>query len=91
MSTTIRRPSGCAPGSISGTGTVRACGHAEHVGTCPECQRAQLGRWAEQLRQAENARFIYEVRIAHQTSSRPGGQFHEQLRRGRAVRPSRLA
>jgi len=35
-----------------------ACGHSRHVGTCPECQRAQLARWREQLLavQAESPR-----------------------------------
>jgi hypothetical protein len=31
------------------------CGHARHVGTCPECQRAQLARWRAQLVEASNA------------------------------------
>jgi hypothetical protein len=25
------------------------CGHRVHLGSCPQCQRAQLARWAEQL------------------------------------------
>jgi len=35
-----------------------ACGHSRHVGTCPECQRAQLARWRAQLLavQAESPR-----------------------------------
>lgn len=33
------------------------CGHTRHVGTCPECQRAQLARWRSQLAEAtERAR-----------------------------------
>ena len=31
---------------------MTACGHTRHVGTCPECQRAQLARWRSQLQQA---------------------------------------
>jgi hypothetical protein len=27
----------------------RSCGHARHVGGCPECQRMQLARWNAQL------------------------------------------
>jgi hypothetical protein len=28
------------------------CRHRVHLGTCPQCQRAQLARWAEQLADA---------------------------------------
>jgi hypothetical protein len=28
---------------------VRACGHTAHVGTCAQCQRAQLAKWEAQL------------------------------------------
>ena len=35
----------------------KRCGHARHVGTCPECQRAQLNRWSVQLAQAQPARY----------------------------------
>ena len=31
--------------------SVKACGHATHVGTCPACQRAQLAKWQAQLAQ----------------------------------------
>jgi len=34
---------------------MRACGHTRHVGTCPECQRAQLARWRTQLIAASGA------------------------------------
>ena len=27
----------------------KACGHVAHVGTCSECQRAQLAKWQAQL------------------------------------------
>jgi hypothetical protein len=30
----------------------KRCNHPVHVGTCPQCQRAQLARWAEQLADA---------------------------------------
>jgi len=30
------------------------CGHTRRVGTCPECQRAQLARWRAQLLEASN-------------------------------------
>jgi hypothetical protein len=33
----------------------KACGHARHIGCCPECQRAQLARWDVQLAQATRA------------------------------------
>ena len=35
----------------------KRCGHARHVGTCPECQRAQLSRWSVQLAQAQPVRY----------------------------------
>jgi hypothetical protein len=35
----------------------RPCSHTRHIGSCSACQRAQLARWAEQLRLAEVARF----------------------------------
>jgi hypothetical protein len=28
---------------------MKLCGHLRHVGTCPDCQRAQLARWQRQL------------------------------------------
>jgi hypothetical protein len=31
----------------------KACGHRDHVGTCPQCQRAQLARWRAQLNEAQ--------------------------------------
>lgn len=34
---------------------MSACGHTRHVGTCPECQRAQLARWRTQLIAASDA------------------------------------
>ena len=30
----------------------RPCGHRVHLGSCAECQRVQLARWAEQLADA---------------------------------------
>ena len=30
----------------------KPCGHARHVGWCPACQRAELGRWDAQLAQS---------------------------------------
>jgi hypothetical protein len=27
----------------------KTCGHQAHTGSCPQCQRAQLDRWAKQL------------------------------------------
>ena len=33
----------------------KPCGHRRHVGPCPSCQRAQLGRWYLQLAQAARA------------------------------------
>jgi hypothetical protein len=33
----------------------RACGHADHHGTCGCCQRAQKARWAAQLAQVTAA------------------------------------
>jgi hypothetical protein len=27
----------------------KTCGHEGHTGSCPQCQRAQLARWAKQL------------------------------------------
>jgi hypothetical protein len=29
--------------------THKSCGHVQHVGTCPVCQRVQLARWSSQL------------------------------------------
>jgi len=34
---------------------MSACGHARHVGTCPECQRVQLARWRTQLHAVSDA------------------------------------
>ena len=34
------------------SGIGKPCGHAQHVGTCPACQRTQLARWRTQLAQA---------------------------------------
>jgi hypothetical protein len=31
---------------------MTACDHTGHVGTCPDCQRAQLSRWRGQLADA---------------------------------------
>jgi hypothetical protein len=31
---------------------MTTCVHAHHVGTCPNCQRAQLARWRNQLDEA---------------------------------------
>jgi hypothetical protein len=36
-----------------GTGVPGAtCGHQTHVGTCAECQRRQIAKWAAQLQSA---------------------------------------
>jgi hypothetical protein len=35
---------------------AKRCGHVRHVGTCPDCQRAQLSRWSTQLAQAKPVR-----------------------------------
>ena len=32
------------------------CGHRVHLGSCPQCQRAQLARWAEQLAAASRTK-----------------------------------
>jgi hypothetical protein len=32
---------------------AKACGHIDHVGTCPSCQRAQLAKWQAQLAQVD--------------------------------------
>jgi len=37
---------------------MRRCGHTRHVGTCPECQRAQLARWRAQLIEASNGAHV---------------------------------
>jgi hypothetical protein len=31
------------------SGPRKTCGHEVHSGSCPQCQRAQLARWAQQL------------------------------------------
>jgi hypothetical protein len=31
------------------SGPRKTCGHEVHTGSCPQCQRAQLARWAQQL------------------------------------------
>jgi hypothetical protein len=31
----------------------KACGHSDHVGTCSNCQRAQLDRWSLQLAEVQ--------------------------------------
>ena len=33
---------------------AKACGHADHIGTCPACQRAQLAKWRAQLAQVDH-------------------------------------
>jgi hypothetical protein len=33
----------------------KPCGHREHVGTCPACQRVQLAKWQAQEAQAQRA------------------------------------
>jgi hypothetical protein len=35
-----------------------SCGHAQHVGTCGACQRAQLARWRLQLMQVTRAQVV---------------------------------
>jgi hypothetical protein len=34
----------------------KSCGHAEHIGFCPSCQRVQLARWAREVNKATAAR-----------------------------------
>jgi hypothetical protein len=36
---------------------AKPCGHTRHVGTCAECQRAQLSRWSVQLAQVQPPRY----------------------------------
>jgi hypothetical protein len=36
---------------------AKVCGHVRHVGTCADCQRAQLTRWGAQLAQAQPVRY----------------------------------
>jgi hypothetical protein len=38
--------------SANGPDRDTPCGHRVHRGSCPQCQRAQLARWAEQLADA---------------------------------------
>jgi hypothetical protein len=64
MTARTRRPSGLTASSIGCPGPARSCGHSDHVGTCSACQRVQLRRWAEQLRQAQEARVAHELRVA---------------------------
>ncbi len=33
----------------------KPCGHIDHVGTCPACQRSQLAKWQAQVAQAQSA------------------------------------
>jgi hypothetical protein len=35
--------------AIRASQAPKRCRHDRHVGTCPECQRAQLARWSSQL------------------------------------------
>ena len=44
---------------------MTVCGHTRHVGTCPDCQRAQLARWRGQLAEATES-----VRVSR-PSARP--------------------
>jgi hypothetical protein len=37
---------------------MTGCGHTRHVGTCPECQRAQLARWRYQLEEASKRAYV---------------------------------
>jgi hypothetical protein len=37
--------------------TGKPCGHREHVGTCPACQRVQLAKWQAQAAQAQRASY----------------------------------
>jgi hypothetical protein len=57
MKLTLSRPRTLPAVPIVHRATARACRHTRHVGCCSECQRAQLARWDEQLRQVERARF----------------------------------
>jgi hypothetical protein len=41
--------------------TVKECGHARHLGTCPACQRAALRRAALQLAEATLARHTWQA------------------------------
>ena len=36
---------------------AKRCGHVRHVGTCADCQRAQLTRWSVQLAQVQPVRY----------------------------------
>ena len=57
-------------GSSSGPGT-RPCGHARHVGTCPDCQRTQLARWRAQL---INAQQVGSAALATRSAAGTYGQ-----------------
>jgi hypothetical protein len=35
----------------------KPCGHREHVGTCPACQRVQPAKWQAQAAQAQRASY----------------------------------
>jgi len=61
---------------------MTACGHARHVGTCPECQRTQLARWRSQLEEASAP--------AHVSGRRPGSS-HMQWNRADPTAPTATA
>jgi hypothetical protein len=48
------KPDGNRPPTAS---TGKPCGHREHVGTCPACQRVQLAKWQAQAAQAQRASY----------------------------------
>lgn len=41
---------------------MTGCGHTRHVGTCPNCQRAQLARWRGQLAEATESAHVSRPR-----------------------------
>jgi hypothetical protein len=48
---------GTLPTAHSAWLQTASCGHPTHVGTCAECQRRQMAKWAAQLEEAtERAR-----------------------------------
>jgi hypothetical protein len=58
---------------------MTTCGHTRHVGTCPDCQRAQLARWHGQLVEATQGAHVSrphsrasDVQWNHATRTQPG-------------------
>jgi hypothetical protein len=56
MNINLRRAGGGSERPSSRSPRTSSCGHVRHIGCCPACQRVQLARWAEQLREAQEAR-----------------------------------